>query len=659
MTACVWYMEHATRVCRFAASPQLPAWRPGRLARPLPQRHSGGDCRARRLGMRYAEVGGWAVAPEHRCKSEGLLLALAAYSLGPHCRRGARTDYRHRPTCLVDDSSTDRRLPPHVGRRPGASRTTIRGMTARWSCCGSTRGAKSEVRASHRLAQRQLAYVPVIASTCSRRRLSDAAAPAALRVAGGLTRRAASGPATTRTMDGSDFRRGDTIVGTPHWRRARTTATATASQRPAPPPSRPPPACSPSCAREAARKSRKSSASPIPTCMPIYPISTGKNWGYGSRVPLHDGVLVDLGRMNRIVDFDEELAYVTIEPGVTQRQLHAFLQERGAPRSGWTPPARVPTAASSATRWSAASATRPWAIIAATPAGWRSCCRPEMSSRPASAVSPARRQRPEPLGRRALARRAVLAVQPRHRHPHERVADARARALSRRSSSLRASEDGLGPVIDALRPLENGRHAAQRDAHRQRLQGARRDEPVSMGCNRRTGPARRRRAWPRIRRDASIGCWNGSGGLYGTRAQVREAKTPACAAPFAGRVDRLQFVDDRLLGLMTSFATPFRAVTRMGHSPDAQGAAARVRPAERHADRSTLTSAYWRKKTAMPAQMDPDRDGCGLLWCSPVFQTPEQHVTAVANLTTDSATRAMASNRRCRSRWRRNGRRSA
>jgi hypothetical protein len=38
--------------------------------------------RARTDRIGYAEVGGWAVAPESRCTSEGLLLALAAYSLG-------------------------------------------------------------------------------------------------------------------------------------------------------------------------------------------------------------------------------------------------------------------------------------------------------------------------------------------------------------------------------------------------------------------------------------------------------------------------------------------------------------------------------------------------------------------------------------------------
>ena len=64
--------------------------------------------------------------------------------------------------------------------------------------------------------------------------------------------------------------------------------------------------------------------------IPIYPISSGLNWGYGSRVPPQSGVLVDLRRLNRIVEFDEELAFVTIEPGVTQRQLQAFLEARGS-----------------------------------------------------------------------------------------------------------------------------------------------------------------------------------------------------------------------------------------------------------------------------------------------------------------------------------------
>src|SRR5581483_11545478 len=63
--------------------------------------------------------------------------------------------------------------------------------------------------------------------------------------------------------------------------------------------------------------------------VPLYPVSGGKNWGYGSRLPAADGcAILDLRRLNRIVDFSEELAYVTVEPGVTQGQLIAFLKER-------------------------------------------------------------------------------------------------------------------------------------------------------------------------------------------------------------------------------------------------------------------------------------------------------------------------------------------
>ena len=62
--------------------------------------------------------------------------------------------------------------------------------------------------------------------------------------------------------------------------------------------------------------------------VPLYPVSTGFNWGYGSRVPVIDQcVVMELRRMNRILDYSEELAYITVEPGVTQRQVIDFLQQ--------------------------------------------------------------------------------------------------------------------------------------------------------------------------------------------------------------------------------------------------------------------------------------------------------------------------------------------
>jgi 4-cresol dehydrogenase (hydroxylating) len=64
----------------------------------------------------------------------------------------------------------------------------------------------------------------------------------------------------------------------------------------------------------------------------IHAISSGHNWGYGTSRPADETtyVLFDLSRMNRILAFDAELGIVTLEPGVTQGQLDAFLRRQGA-----------------------------------------------------------------------------------------------------------------------------------------------------------------------------------------------------------------------------------------------------------------------------------------------------------------------------------------
>lgn len=60
----------------------------------------------------------------------------------------------------------------------------------------------------------------------------------------------------------------------------------------------------------------------------VYPISRGKNWGYGDACPVRENnVVVDLGRMNRIVEVNPELCYAVVEPGVTQGQLYRHLTE--------------------------------------------------------------------------------------------------------------------------------------------------------------------------------------------------------------------------------------------------------------------------------------------------------------------------------------------
>ncbi|MCA9460079.1 MAG: FAD-dependent oxidoreductase [Nanoarchaeota archaeon] len=63
----------------------------------------------------------------------------------------------------------------------------------------------------------------------------------------------------------------------------------------------------------------------------VYPISTGKNWGYGSANPVtNNNIILDLSQLNKIINYDEKLAYVEVEPGVSQEQLFNFLKEKNS-----------------------------------------------------------------------------------------------------------------------------------------------------------------------------------------------------------------------------------------------------------------------------------------------------------------------------------------
>jgi 4-cresol dehydrogenase (hydroxylating) len=65
--------------------------------------------------------------------------------------------------------------------------------------------------------------------------------------------------------------------------------------------------------------------------VPLWPISRGKNFGYGGAAPvLKDSVVLDLSRMKKI-EMDEENGTVLLEPGVGFFDLYDYLQARKLP----------------------------------------------------------------------------------------------------------------------------------------------------------------------------------------------------------------------------------------------------------------------------------------------------------------------------------------
>jgi 4-cresol dehydrogenase (hydroxylating) len=360
---------------------------------------------------------------------------------------------------------------------------------------------------------------------------------------------------------------------------------------------------------------------------PVYPISSGKNWGYGSGVPArsHTAIL-DLGRLNRIVDFDETLAYVTVEPGVTQQQLLAFLAEKKS---------RLWMDATGASPQSSLIGNTMERGFGHTPYGdhFAHSCGLEV-------VLPSGEVLETGFSRFPNARIGAL-----HRWGLGPSLDglfsqSNFGVVTRMSIWLmpapeyfqafffRCDEDGqLGPVIDALNRLRLS-GTLQSTVH------VGNDYKVLAGLGQYpwkemagVTPLPRARM-TQFRAKLKIGAWNASGGLYGSKAQVALARRQLRTV-LKGKVNRLTFLDDRLLALSLRYARPLRFLTGW----DLSSTLTLLRPLygllKGIPSAQPIASTYWRVRTPIPEDMNPDRDGCGLLWFAPILPADGQDAAKV------------------------------
>ena len=338
----------------------------------------------------------------------------------------------------------------------------------------------------------------------------------------------------------------------------------------------------------------------------VYPISAGCNWGFGSRLPVRDdAVLIDLSDLNRILEYDEELAYVRVEPGVTQQQLYDFLEEKGGQL--WMDP---------------------------TGAGPRGSLIGNALERGHGLT---------PYGDHVRFMSDLSVVLPTGKTIHtgfSRIPDCRTRNLD--AWGIGPSLDGLfsqsnlGVVVAATiqlmpRPervalatvaLDSADLVLAIDRFRKlQLSGTLRAVPSIFNdvqviqsqrqCPRDvSGPDfKRRRA--ELRREASTTDWTAAVGLYGTTEEV-DTQTAILKAAFKNHCVKIQ---------ETTKNGPWLNPHQQFLADLASG---RVTAGPRR--------AYFRKPNPPPDDLDPDRDQCGVLWVTPVVPALGHHVDRVASL---------------------------
>jgi len=371
----------------------------------------------------------------------------------------------------------------------------------------------------------------------------------------------------------------------------------------------------------------------------VYPLSTGKNWGYGDACAVGAGqLIVELARMNRIVKVDTELAYAVIEPGVTQGQLAAYLRSHH---------------------------TNLWCDC--TGAGPDTSLVGNILER-GFGHSPYGNRVQHVAGMRiVLASGEVLATGFGH-YRQSRVSHLFAAGVGPMLDGLFtqsnfgvvvelgiwlmpaaacvsqfvatvARQQDLGPLIDALRPLrlDGTLRSVVHIGNDLRVVSGGACFPFAAADAEATGrgTAPSSRLPEPARRDllarSGAQAWTVSGCLYGSAAQVKAARA-AVRTALASTGARTAFFDQRALKRGAGVA---RWLDRAGSASawcKARAAAlsnkvalgrALLAMAQGVPNGRFLAGAYWRRRGGLPAGFpqcaDPARDGCGLMWVSPVL----------------------------------------
>ncbi len=355
---------------------------------------------------------------------------------------------------------------------------------------------------------------------------------------------------------------------------------------------------------------------------PVYPISTGLNTGYGSRVPTADNcVIIEMKRMNRITDFNEELAYVTLEPGVTQQQLYDYLQQKKSKLWMDVTGSYVNHSiiGNIAERGSGH-----------TPYGdhFANVCGMEIVLPQGDCIHTG-------FGRFANAKAAKVNRWGVGPYIDGLFTQSNLGIITELTLWLMPAPDyfqsfyfsvdsheQLGKVIDLLRPLrlDGTINSAMHIANDYKVLGAIQRYPWKKTAGK--APLDKIILYE-LGKTWEFGAWNASGALYGSKQEVALARKKI-KKQLRGKVKKLRFLDDKMLKFAETMQKPYRWVTGMNLPEMLKLLKPLYGMTKGIPTDAMIPSVYWRKKE-IPEQMNPEQDNCGLMWLPPIAPSEGKH----------------------------------
>ena len=365
---------------------------------------------------------------------------------------------------------------------------------------------------------------------------------------------------------------------------------------------------------------------------PVYPISTGKNWGYGTALPVRDGcVIIDLSRLNKIIDFDAEMGVVTVEPGVTTGMLAEFLDAGKHPYL-------VPVTGAGPTPSLLANALERGYGVTPMVDHFAAVTDLEAVLPDGTLYRTALRE----VGGDDLARLFKWGIGPYSTGLFTQsgfgIVTRVSIVLARRPECVKVclfslrSDDLLEPAVQAIRRVLQklpGTVGAINLMNQLRVLGMAAPYPADrLGADGMIPAA----VVDELGRQYQALPWTGFATMYGSKRMVAAAQRDMRSA-LGGVASRMVFLTPSTAATLAGFARMIPGATGRRLSGSAATLAKSLQMVDGIPNETALPLAYWRNKNVLGAgPRNPSRDGSGLLWYAPLIPMRPSGVRDYVNM---------------------------